>query len=101
MKKFVLYLLLTCVPGFGLETDKAAHLGTSYAIQTATYGLAKKAFRMKRTDAVIFSAFATFLIGFTKEVLDSGKYGKLDAGDIAANALGQGLAVGTIFMFEF
>lgn len=100
MKKMILLVLLS-LPCYAIETDKAAHIGTSYAIQTASYGLAKKAFGMKKTDAIIFSAFTTFMVGFTKEMLDAGKTRHLDMGDVGANVAGQALSIGTVLMFDF
>lgn len=99
--RFLTILLLLSTQCFAIETDKAAHIGTSYAIQTASYGLAKKAFKMDQTNAIIFSAFTTFMVGFTKEMMDAGKTRRLDMGDLGANVAGQALSIGTVLMFDF
>lgn len=101
MKKLVIAALLFALPAMAIETDKAAHLGTSYALQTFTYGMAHKAFKMDKIDSIVFSTVTVFMVGFTKEMLDGGKTRKVDLGDIGANAAGQALSIGTILMFDF
>lgn len=83
-----------------VETDKAAHFGVSYAAHTLVYGLSKKAFRMKRTDALIFSLFTTILVTTAAEYM-GGPKSRVDGGDIKANILGSALSAGTILMFDF
>lgn len=78
-------------------TDKAAHLGVSYAINTISYGLVKGAFRLDRTQALVVSAFTTLLVGAVKESMDR----DFDAGDMGHNILGTALSVGTVLVFEF
>lgn len=101
MKKLLLIALLLSTTSMAIETDKAAHIGTSYALQTAVYGIAHKGFRMDQVDAIVFSAATVFLVGFTKEMIDGGKTRKVDVGDIGANVAGQALSIGTILMFDF
>lgn len=79
------------------DTDSVAHFGVSYAAQTFTYGLAKRALRLDGADALIFSIFTTMLITTAKECLDT----KADGRDIKHNALGVLAASATIVMFDF
>ena len=79
-----------------LTTDKVAHFGLSYAIQTASYGALKNDF--DRVDALILSTLGTFAAGICWEAFGSTPPNK---GDILANTLGQAAAVTTIIRFEF
>jgi hypothetical protein len=83
-----------------VETDKAAHFGVSYAAQMVTYGLAKKALRLNRKQALIFSLFTTILVTTAAEYM-GGPGSRVDGGDIKANILGAGAAAGTVLMFDF
>lgn len=104
MQKQLLTLLivsfvLTHAPakGHALETDKAAHLGIAYTINTAAYGFYKKGFRMNRFEAFLFAAFATSAICLTKEMLDP----RFDEQDLVYDGIGMGLSGFTVFAFEF
>lgn len=102
MKKLVtiLMLILFTSGAFAIETDKAAHFGLSYAMHTTTYGFARKAFRLEKKDALIFSLFSTVLLTTAAEYM-GGPGSKVDGGDIKANVLGAGISAGTILMFDF
>lgn len=82
----------------GIETDKIAHFGTSYALQMLTYGFSKKALGLKKSDAMIFSAFASFVIMTSLEYMPGQRF---DGKDILANGIGVGAASATILMFDF
>lgn len=79
-----------------------AHASTSFALQAVTYGFSKQLFQgMDRDDAVIYSAFTTFTLTFLYEAIRPPAQGGLDSKTILMNALGQSLAIGSIYIFEF
>lgn len=88
--------LLTC-PRAWADSDKAAHLGVSYMINTASYGIYRRAFGLNQGDALWMSMATTMLIGLTKEALDA----KPDGHDVFANGIGTVLSVGTVLVFDF
>lgn len=100
MKRLAYILLfILCTSGaFAQETDKVAHFGVSYALQTGLYGFSKKAFRLEKTDAIIFSMFTTMLITTAAEYMPGQKF---DSKDILANGIGATTATATILMFDF
>jgi predicted small secreted protein len=98
MRKLLIIALLLGSFSAKAETDKVAHFGVSYALQTGMYGLSKKAFRLKKSDALIFSIFATMLVTTAAEYMPGQKF---DKRDILANGLGVGAASATILMFDF
>jgi len=102
MKRLTIMLgiITLCSGGFAVETDKAAHFGVSYALQTGMYGLSKKAFRLKRDEALVFSIVTTLLVTSAAEYM-GGPNSKVDGKDILANGLGIGAASATILMFDF
>jgi predicted nucleic acid-binding Zn ribbon protein len=80
-----------------IPTDKAAHFGISYALQTTGYGVLKgKGF--DKTDSIILSARATFGLGLCWESFGPTPPNK---GDVLANTLGQAAAITTIISFDF
>lgn len=83
-----------------METDKVAHFGVSYALQTGMYGFSRKALRLDKTDALIFSMFTVALITTAAEYM-GGPQSRVDGGDIKANLLGVGASALTIRMFDF
>jgi hypothetical protein len=106
MKYLILLCLLSTInykPCYALESDKAAHLGISYALNTAFYGFNKKALKMDTKNALLFSAFTTLALGFTKEMMDAVERGdeRFDSHDFFYDVLGTGLSVGTCLVFEF
>lgn len=103
MKYLILFSLLFSFNTYAIDTDKSAHLATSYMLNTAFYGFYHKAFRMPRPEALIFSAFTTLAIGFTKEAMDAIERGdeRFDGKDMFYNVLGTGLSVGTVLVFDF
>lgn len=80
-----------------IPTDKVAHFGLSYAIQTTGYGVLK-AKGFDQTDSIILSALATFGLGICWEAFGPTPVSK---GDVLANTLGQAAAITTILSFEF
>jgi len=100
MRVLILATLL-CSTSYAIEPDKVNHFAAVYAIQTVSYGISSHAFRMERTDALVFSAAVTSMVWFTKEMFDAGKTRRLDGGDILANVAGQAAAIGTVFVFDF
>jgi hypothetical protein len=99
MKKLIIILgIITLCSGAFAETDKVAHFGVSYALQTGMYGLSKKAFRLEKNEALLFSIFATMLVTTAAEYMPGQKF---DKRDILANGLGVGAASATILMFDF
>lgn len=80
------------------ETDKLAHFGVSYALQTWTYGFSKKALRLTKTEAMIFSVFTSLIVTTAAEYTYGNRF---DGRDILANSLGIGAASATILMFDF
>jgi hypothetical protein len=101
MKKLLLLIAIVLSAESGAtETDKVAHFGVSYALQTGMYGLSKKAFRLKRDEALVFSIVTTLLVTSAAEYM-GGPNSKVDGKDILANGLGIGAASATILMFDF
>lgn len=99
--KYLLIMLigLNCV---ALDVDKSAHMGTSYILNTTFYGINKKVLKMDTANALLFSAFTTLAIGAIKESIDAIEKNKeYDGGDMMYNALGVGLSIGTVYIFEF
>lgn len=94
----VLTMLVSLKSQADQNLDKVAHFGLSYALQTGTYGLAKKAFRLEKRDAILFSVFASLLVTTSVEYMPGNNF---DTGDILANGLGIGAATATILMFDF
>lgn len=97
-KLIIVIALCVGLTGQAIERDKAAHFGVSYALQTWMYGFSRKAFRLNKTEALIFSVFTTLTVTTAVEYLPGQTF---DTGDIKANALGIGASVGTILMFDF
>jgi len=96
------FLILLGIAGFSradsiIPTDKAAHFGVSYALQTVGYGTLKSR-GFDKTDSIILSAIATFGLGVCWEAFGPTPPSK---GDILANTLGQAAAVTTIITFDF
>lgn len=98
VRLLILVLLLSGLTGQAVERDKAAHFGASYALQTWTYGFSRKAFRLNKTEALIFSVFTSLIVTTAVEYMPGQTF---DVGDIKANALGIGASVLTIKMFDF
>jgi len=80
-----------------IPTDKAAHFGVSYAIQTTSYGVLKHQ-GFDQMDSIILSALLTFGAGVCWEAFGPTPVSK---GDVLANTLGQAAAVTTILTFDF
>lgn len=74
-----------------------AHFGTSYAVQMVSYGMVKQ-LGLGQTATLIGSSIITFSGTLVYESL---KPHPLDMRTIGMNAIGQGVAVGTVIMFDF
>lgn len=88
------------------DVHLAAHIGMSYAINTFTYGIATRAFRFERNDALVFSAASTLIIGAMWKLLESGaatnpNFGQDFKTSMVRNAAGVALSAGTVLMFKF
>lgn len=100
MKKLLIVLAFLCSCSYADEyrySHDWAHLGTSYALHTVTYGVVKQLGLSQRTTLAI-STLLTFSVTFLYEVK---KPYALDVRTIGMNALGQGLSAGTILVFDF
>lgn len=96
---FLLFVVVAAVAKADniIPTDKVAHFGVAYAVQTAGYGLLKnKGF--DKADSIILSALATFGVGVCWEAFGPTPVSK---GDVLANTLGQAAAITTIISFDF
>lgn len=94
---FSLLLPVNCFAGSGIESDKVAHFGISYALQTASYGIFKQGLQMEKPCALAASVLFTMIVTTAKEMSDSSS----DSGDIFANVLGVTAAYTTIVLFDF
>lgn len=101
-------LLLTCVTSLlliskptlagGLGDDHMwSHLGTAYAVQTVTYGFAKQ-FTDDRTEAVIASAIMTSMATMGYMLVNTSG---ANTHDFLMDRLGQVLAIGAVYGFQF
>jgi len=97
----IAFILFTATAHAEVSQDKYIHFGTVYAIQMISYGVTANALKMDKENAVILSSILTGMVWFTKEMLDAQKTRRLDLGDVGANLLGQGAAIGTLFVFDF
>lgn len=74
------------------------HIGTSFAIQTVSYGFFRKVAKMSRPQAILFSLTATMIGTSLYSVSNNNpNLGR----DIGLNAIGAGLSVGTCLVFDF
>lgn len=97
MKSLTLIIALAAAPAYALETDKAAHLGVSYLLQTTMYGTFK-ATGMPKVEALLFSGILVFMGTAAKEYICDKQP---DGRDILYNGLGQALSIGTVLLFRF
>lgn len=99
-KLFLFFYLLSSL-SFSAEneigTDKVAHFGISYAIQTASYGIIKQNFNIKKPYALLASFVFTVLVTTAKEMSDP----HFDKKDVFANVLGATAASASIVLFDF
>lgn len=104
MKQFVLMVVLitasvTSVHVFGDERTPL-HVGANYAATMGGYYFFKGLFREKKTPLylVVPAMLATGLFMEAAQSIERNQ--RLDMGDVGANALGVGLAVGTVLVFD-
>lgn len=104
MKQFVLTVVLiiaslTPVHAFG-DSRTPLHVGANYAATMGGYYFFKGLFKEKKTPLylVVPAVLATGL--FMEALQAQERREKLDIGDLGANALGVGLAVGTVLVFD-
>lgn len=113
--KYMIYLLLFCsIASQALadpsddfsfsQTDKQTHVATSFGITLVSYLLLKK-IDMCDKDALsariglsLSSFFLVTTLGILKEMIIDPEP---SYGDIKANLIGSGMAIGTIFLFSF
>jgi len=104
--KVIALILLHQTQAMALGNDKLAHVAVSAGLTTALY-LTMSAFtgrENKTKKAALLSAIAMGLaVGLAKESVDSMVRGDrhIDSGDMAANALGVGLAAAGIVLLDF
>ena len=87
--------------------DKLLHAGTSAVLTTAVY-FTMSAFtgreQQLKVPALIGSSILVLAIGLGAEVIDAGERPKgqryLDGSDLAANAIGVGVAAGLIYLLD-
>jgi hypothetical protein len=106
MKSFVVCILFfQCTWAYAVEPDKVAHVVASAAITSALYlamsAITGRSKQVRKESIVAASAFA-LAAGLAKETVDSMDNGnrRIDGGDMAANLLGIGVAVGTIYLLD-
>jgi hypothetical protein len=97
--KLSVYLLF-CVNAQALDTDKAAHFGMSFAINTVSYGVFNKTLGIAVVPAILLSMSTTILIGVVKEQLDKSTTG-FNGNDLLADSLGSAASSITILTFGF
>jgi len=99
MKKLLLVLLLLTNNSYG-DSRTPIHIGANYAATMGGYYFFKGLFREKKTPLylVVPAVLATGL--FMEALQAQERREKLDMGDLGANALGVGLAVGTVLVFD-
>lgn len=105
MRKLILLVLLL---SFGVPSrakaaplldlsrvDTYAHMGLSYAACFTGIEVLEK-YKVPRWKSVLYSVVGTMALGVTKELLDS----SFDVGDLTADIVGTGLAVGVVLTFD-
>jgi len=80
------------------------HVGANYAATMGAYWFFNGMFHMKkeqRKEALLLVVPAMLATGLLMEAIQAQERGqRLDMGDLGANALGVGLAVGTVFVWD-
>lgn len=94
----ILITLFAALNGQAMERDKITHFAASYALQTWMYGFSKKALRLKKGEAMLFSAFTSLIVTTAVEYMPGNQF---DSKDILSNSLGIGAASLTVIMFDF
>ncbi len=84
-------------PAWGIESDKAAHLGVSHLITTGTYGLCKAMGIEDRGFSVFMAIGLASLVAVSKELSDP----KFDSRDLLYDGIGIGTGTLFIYTFEF
>jgi hypothetical protein len=81
------------------EVHLAAHVGTSFALQTVFYGINEKALEMPKANVQALAFIETMAVGLTYKASES--YPEGTARSMSENAIGALLAVGVCYTFEF
>ena len=104
---FILIFVLTYVFLRGVEAHAdedhvhtAAHVGTSFMIDTTLYGLNHKVLGMDKETAEVLSGFETFMIGYAYK-MNENTNDKDRSRAYRDNLIGIGLAVGVHYVFDF
>ncbi len=82
------------------EVHFAAHVGTSFALQTVFYGINSRAFQMSKPWSEVCAAVETLAIGFAYKYEENADSDATRT-SMAENAIGVGLAIGTHYVFHF
>ena len=82
------------------EVHFAAHVGTSFALQTVFYGVNSRAFQMSKPWSEVCAAFETLAIGFIYKYEEDADQDAIRTSSIE-NAVGVSLAIGTHYVFHF
>lgn len=132
--RYVVAFIIWVMLGIGLLFSTPAkaegsfwdHAGTTFAIQTVTYGITSRMLgigthaectfdyyyheceyrhgqeqRFARTEAIIFSGFLTFMGTFAYTYMKQMNGSPMQWREIGYNAVGQVLSIGTIYTFKF
>jgi VanZ family protein len=87
--KIALFSLLISRACFGVDVDKIAHVGGSFALNTALYGLYSKTLKVPKAQATALSISTTLLLGLAKEIADASRnHSQIDGSDVLANTVG-------------
>jgi hypothetical protein len=107
----LLVALMSCATALGDDglLHLAAHVGSSYAINTMAYGACYKGGLLRRLQenpddnvpCVMLSAFTTLMIGFAYKQFESNVGFPDMARSMSYNALGTALSIGSIYVFKF
>lgn len=105
-KLFIISILFCSVcnadPNLGFNWD---HFGTTYAIQTFTYGFAEKGIGLTENDSYYFSTVITFVGTFLYtyiKAFDSGRgWQSNNTNAFIFDRLGQAASIGTCLTFHF
>jgi len=108
VSRFKVFALILLLPNkaMALDGDKVAHIAVSAGMTTALYltmsALTGRTKKVKKESLVAAVAFS-LAVGLAKEAVDSmeRRDRRIDAGDMAANALGVGLATAGIVLLDF
>lgn len=82
------------------EVHLAAHVGTSFALQTMFYGFNSRVLKMNKPWSIGVAAVETLAVGFLYKLSENADAASTRRA-MFQNTLGVGLAVGTHIVFRF